>query len=1118
MLKLFKSFHNLSFAKWLQSLAFVLFIFLFSALTTGIVSTPLQIINVTGGISDKQTGWDYSWKPRLNNFTDDYLFDYFESIDDNGNYKNSLQTNLFNWEYEYKGLLLDDYFREYYKERFNASDRDYQTNRSDFLGNFIKNNLYAYGNLYNRMVYLYPVKGQESSTKTNYVSLDDLLTSSWDEYSKLNYDQVYKKVVEDLPMMINWNDKVSIDANFILDYSWASIGHNETLFNLEPLNLGKTNNVVVFEGLKNLKNMQDDEVLINNKYAQKNNLKIGDEIELNNFGDETIHQKYKIVGFANKINNVFLENQLSNEYDKINNSVYVYLTENEMENYVSFFYKNSNSIEAPLRKDPVKADVFTTTRINAYGNKKNFRKFASKLTTDEILVKPIEVSKYNNLSFIKTIQLYIVEAAIFIVIGFIMLILSTGFINYCLKKELDQSAPQIGVLKANGFPSEKIAFIFWTRVLMLMLIGFGLGFGMSIPIQGLVHDIIVVNTFVVIKTHLFNPWFITIVVAFIPLLLSLVSFLTLNNYLKKSSLELTNFKSVQSMKQKKFNSLAAIFPTRLTKHRLVMKDALKTFFLTLLLVLANLIILVEFNARTFTNRLIDNWSTVYDKNTNSAFNNGYQFQWQIETYGSYSFANSDLYNMDYIGYNDQKDLKEIVTNDSKSTTLTNEIQDYLAIDRNLVQNWVLIAAQLQKIYHTDINHASISFQLLQQFLIQGSDDYEQIAPFLPDQNQGDAMNEEIKTTWLPSLQILSDSLINPDPLITLNNAFVQEKIDFPVLKFDLASPGYYYKSNENWKLYLVDDNSYNLFNLSGDKVANLKKLQDQTLPEQQLPVIISKHFAKLNNMKINKVFQVSLSQDNYNILVPLKIVGINENDNYSNNIYGIRTILMNKFLSTIPPSPLYNEVFTKRQFLHFDQDNSVAAAKMDTNYFNFFYPTSNDGEVFLGDLVNNYNATYSYVNWFNLGTNNFLPIDLSKRLAQEKVHEFYALIDLLIGATVLIVLVLYLVFLLVNVNEKRKIISTFKALGYNNWEINLSILGKYFISELVAIGGGLAISYLMWWIAVKELYVQAEVIMNNPFSWIVFVIVLVIMMAVLLIGAFSSQYLIKTVYSKNDED
>gem|GEM_PF-903052 len=75
-------------------------------------------------------------------------------------------------------MLLDDYFREYYKERFNASDRDYQTNRSDFLGNFIKNNLYAYGNLYNRMVYLYPVKGQESSTKTNYVSLDDLLTSS----------------------------------------------------------------------------------------------------------------------------------------------------------------------------------------------------------------------------------------------------------------------------------------------------------------------------------------------------------------------------------------------------------------------------------------------------------------------------------------------------------------------------------------------------------------------------------------------------------------------------------------------------------------------------------------------------------------------------------------------------------------------------------------------------------------------------------------------------------------------------------------------------------------------------------------------------------------------------
>gem|GEM_PF-989849 len=219
---------------------------------------------------------------------------------------------------------------------------------------------------------------------------------------------------------------------------------------------------MVSAGLKNLKNMQDDEVLINDKYAQKNNLKIGDEIALNNFGDDTIHQKYKIVGFGNKINNVFLDNQLSNEFNRINNSVYVYLTENEMANYVTFFYKNSNSIEAPLRKDPIKADVFTTTRINTYGNKKNFRKFATRLIAADapVLAKPIEANKYNDLTFIKIMELYIVEAVIFIAIGFIMLILSTGFINYCLKKELDQSAPQIGVLKANGFPSQKIAFIF----------------------------------------------------------------------------------------------------------------------------------------------------------------------------------------------------------------------------------------------------------------------------------------------------------------------------------------------------------------------------------------------------------------------------------------------------------------------------------------------------------------------------------------------------------------------------------------------------------------------------------------------------------------------------------
>ena len=52
----------------------------------------------------------------------------------------------------------------------------------------------------------------------------------------------------------------------------------------------------------------------------------------------------------------------------------------------------------------------------------------------------------------------------------------------------------------------------------------------------------------------------------------------------------------------------------------------------------------------------------------------------------------------------------------------------------------------------------------------------------------------------------------------------------------------------------------------------------------------------------------------------------------------------------------------------------------------------------------------------------------------------------------------------------------------------------------------------------KELYAQAEVIINNPFSLPIFVIVLTIMIAVLIIGAFSSGYLIKTIDSKNDED
>ncbi|ATG97688.1 ABC transporter permease [Mesoplasma lactucae] len=1129
MAQLFKAFYNISWYRWLQAFAFTIFIFLFAGITTGIVATPIQIVNETSKINHAQTKWDFNTRPYLDDYQGKYLYKYFEEKDDNGEYQNSIGENLLNHDVKVYGLTLDEYFNKLYLTQGNKQNK-WNEAKPDFIGDFIRDTILSFDNLYNRQVNLpWPDRDSKNANYQSIVELSDLINPKWNQWGLNNYDQFVQQIFSDLPKNVNLPE-IKIDYNFIINYTWANVNKPETFFNIEPINLHKTNNVVTLKrSINTLDEMKDNQVIINPKYAEINNIKLGDKITLNDFinpdGTNSFVKQYEVIGFGTKINNVFLDNQLNNDYEKISNTLYVYLTKSEMDKYINYFYKHNNYAVSPTKVNTIKGDIFTTTRIKTDGNK-NFNKLLNAVVEQDVMFssKQLVVDKYSDLNFVKTIDVYVIEAAIFIMIGLIMLTLATIFINYCLKKELDQVASPIGVLKANGYSSEELIFPFWTRVLLMMFIGFGLGFLASLPIQGLVNNIMIVNCLVTINKYLLSWWFVVTIVVIIPGILSGVSFISLNRYLKKKPLELTNFDSVKSAKVHRFNILSANMSYKISSNKVVIRDSLKTILVSILLILANLVIILEINARTFTNNIINSWGNVYGKNVNSSISDGYQFKWSQLDDDKYTFTDRERYNMNYINYDSNEELENIIlgSNDERysnmtpSMTMTSLLESY-----NNASNGRSKEVILMRILNSNINNVSVRLSLLEDFIHQLDYDYHNSNAEL---NQIPGLDKLVsfgEEKVIPYFDVLNEMAQkeNKDPWITLNNAFVQNDVDFPVLNLKVNPAKRGYRASNDWKIYLLEDYSYDMFNFSGKKSKNMELMNNFASEYNALPVIISRHMAVLNNLKVGSTLKISLPEADYDTYLKLKIVGINNNDNYTNNIYADHQVFTTNYIHNKRPDvTYYNEIFTKRDFITLKDAKDFLSAKVSTPYYNFFYPTYKDEVVKVNDFMTDFRQVSPFVNLANVNTPNFNNISFNEGLAKSKVKEFYILIDMLIGMTIIVVLILYLVFVLVNINERRNLISTFKAMGYTNRKINMGLIGKYFTSEAITVFISLGISYLIWWGATSILLMESNMVVTNPFSWWALGIVFVAMMTILAIGAISSNKLIEKIDVKPQEE
>ncbi|WP_232673625.1 FtsX-like permease family protein [Entomoplasma freundtii] len=968
-------------------------------------------------------------------------------------------------------------FFEKNKEKF----KDYKT----FMGLFIRDNVFSFSYLFTHQILLPSLNNEEVL-----VDFHDLITEKWEKESYKNYGQVYRLINQDFQKNSSLAT-IKIDSNFTISYSWANYGNKRIKFNLEPINLNQSDNVVLLSGKQSaLKNMQDNEVIISDKYAKNNRLKIGDFITLNNYihgdGKPLSFSTYKIIGYGTKIDNLFDNKVLDNANS--NDEVYCYLTNNEIEKYIEYWYEVDNLVILPNHKRDYQNQVFLKTRL--IGSNKEVKKFSENLIKNKILMESPKFTRYKEEGFSQTLNIYIIEASLFILIGCILLILSTIFINYCLKKELALISSTIGILKASGYSGFEMAKILWIRVFLILFIGFLIGFFISLPLQSFVNGIIATNSFVIINKVLWHWSFILISIFILPLVLSMISFVSLYFYLNSSAIELTNNVAQSNNEAKHIRKVQFNKEWNPFRKILFLKFNGRTATIISVLALAFLAFCFEINGVTLMTNLTNKWPQVLN-NIDSSFNNGYKFNWKKDVNGRFYFDDCQNYNIDYDFYN-----KDDYIDSNIDSTAVNTINNYLKSNNDSVNE------KIMKIFQIDFNRLTIPLISLEDFMLKFTEDYQKGLITLPVKE----MVDEIEKNWIPQFKTLKDKIIKKNITISFNKMFVRENQDFPLYKIALENKPYNFVSSKNWQLFLINDYSKKAFKW---KEIDFEKVKN-TNSRDYFPVIVTDHFAKLNKLKIGDVFEVELAKSHDDSSLKLIIKSINKSDIYTNNIYGSDEVFFKNFTSgSSNVKVLKNEILTKNRTLI--SKANINDFQINVPYFSFFIPQSKNEKITLISLVKNPNQIYDFMTWNSFGSTNYINYYLETKIVNDKNNDFANLMIFISISTFIIVAIMYFVLSLVTFMDQSKYLKILKAIGYNNTILNLNLNLKIFFGIIFATILGTIINFIVWKIVINILFKNAQILVPSPFNWGIVWLGFLIILLIFILGCLLNQFLLKKI-------
>jgi len=196
--------------------------------------------------------------------------------------------------------------------------------------------------------------------------------------------------------------------------------------------------------------------------------------------------------------------------------------------------------------------------------------------------------------------------------------------------------------------------------------------------------------------------------------------------------------------------------------------------------LGALLLMTEFNTQTLMSDTIDINSHIYRNDIDHSFTLNKEFVWEKKDDNKYYLNDENINSLVYKDYDDRSQLQAY-----HNSELDEKISRYLTSEHPALVELVDLA-------NADINHFAIDFSIFIQLLEKIVHDYETyFESSAPDYQ---TMVNEIKSVLEPAKQFQA-RLINQQVQLTFNNVFIQNQVDYPILKLNLYNDNSYKSSD-----------------------------------------------------------------------------------------------------------------------------------------------------------------------------------------------------------------------------------------------------------------------------------------------------------------------------------
>ncbi|WP_342269346.1 ABC transporter permease [Spiroplasma endosymbiont of Aspidapion aeneum] len=504
-----------------------------------------------------------------------------------------------------------------------------------------------------------------------------------------NYEQVLRFQDYDTTNGANyWKLNISnSDHNF---------GQNSFINKIQARGSNETSQLVVTKGSKPNYNKKEQEIVISDAFAKSNNLNIGQTIKLNFKGHD--NNDFKIVGIGNKLDFIYpiAYDMTKDKYENYGN---VFMPAELLSQIISESVSRSSSKQTTQATNAVDYYYLTLTANKKSDFKslfllKNKQNIIDAKDYDSLILEKSDLVNYTNLK-LQTIQIIVYFILSIVVIG-----LAIIFINFIIKKELNQTRKQIGIFKASGYGIRELAWIFTIKVYITIITGIIIGYLISIPLQIYAQSSWQKQTTIYIQPICYKWEFLLIIFGAVPLIISAIAFCLNYHYLKENIISLIN--NTKRIRQRHYNlkkenkvslkrkaSNMKFFGWKLM-NRFTQQSWAKFLVVNILMLFTSLITFLEISALDVLNETINANYTQYNDKF-SSFNSmptSYvpDYNWNLSTDSKLQLKKDNSKKMDSIKFLDYSSKQKnqslesyIINNNLSSNVYAKNIRELLSI-------------------------------------------------------------------------------------------------------------------------------------------------------------------------------------------------------------------------------------------------------------------------------------------------------------------------------------------------------------------------------------------------------------------------------------------------------